>query len=73
MKDRHITIAAAELRKGDLLRLGVSTNYVLVARATEGGGEVHVTVYNGSTPHERPTLHYAPDRQLQLARRDFPA
>ena len=71
--DRHTTIKARELRKGDLLRLGVSTNYVLVASAIQGGGEVHVTVYNGSTPNDRPTLHYAPDQELQLARRDFPA
>ena len=70
----HITVKAGELRKGDLLRLGVSTNYVLVASAVlGGGGQVHVTVYNGSTPYDHPTLHYAPARQLQLARRDFPA
>jgi hypothetical protein len=70
---RHTTVKARELRKGDLLRLGVSTSYVLVASAVQGGGEVHVTVYNGTTPYDQPTLHYAPGQELQLARRDFPA
>ncbi len=63
----HQDIPAGDLRNGHLLRLGVSTNYVKVASTEIRGGQVDVTIYNGSTPYPRPTLHYRADETVQVS------
>lgn len=70
----HTTIPARELRKGDLLRIGVSTNYVLVADATEAAGQIKVTIYNGEIPNDEPTLSFPADQEVALSAigRDLP-
>jgi hypothetical protein len=67
-----INVTASELRKGDLLRMGVSENYVLVAGTTTRNGKIHVTICNGSVANDYPTFAYEPIEPLQLSRRDLP-
>ncbi len=70
---KHLTVKAADLRRGDLLRLGDSTNYVLVASAElNTDGYVAVTLYHGSEPEPggHPTLVYRAETPLSLSMRD---
>jgi hypothetical protein len=69
MTIRHQTVKGRELRKGDLMRLGFSTNYVLVADATTISGLTRVTVYNGDVPAPNWTLSFDPEEPLSLAAR----
>jgi hypothetical protein len=59
--------AAGELRARHLVRLGVSTNYVLVSEACLRDGEVAVTIYNGDQPCDQPHLFFAPDELVHLS------
>lgn len=69
----HTTIKAADLRNGDVLRLGKSDNYVLVSSTEKRAGRVHVTIYNGSVPQPAPFRSYAAAEDVQVSRRNFPA
>ncbi|WP_019629637.1 hypothetical protein [Actinomadura atramentaria] len=55
---------AWKLRRGDLLRVGVSTNFVLVRRATVVGRRVVVEKYHGLA-----TTWYEADADVQLSAR----
>jgi hypothetical protein len=67
MKPIMIPIPAAGLLDGHLVRIGSSTNYVLVAAANEIEGKIAVTIYNGDTPQDRPNLHLEPDEVVHLS------
>ncbi len=70
----HIAIPDSDLRDGDLMRLGGSTNYVLVADAQTVNGQISVTIYNGTVPNENgPTLTYDRSETVHLSMRDAPA
>jgi hypothetical protein len=71
---RHIETTAGDLRHGDVLRVARSTNYVLVHSATTTGDDhVDVTVYDGTTPAEKPTLRFKDTDLVQLAMRNMRA
>ncbi len=59
-------IPAGELHARHLVRLGVSTHYVLVAEACLRDGKVAVTTYNGDQPGDKPHLFFAPDELVYL-------
>lgn len=65
------TVTAGELRNGDLLRLGTSENFVLIADAQTDGEDVALTIYNGPVPNKYgPTLRYLRSKPLELSMRD---
>jgi hypothetical protein len=63
---KHQTIQATDLRPGDRVRLGSSTNYVAAAETRD---VVAVTVFNGDRPAAVPTPHLAPGMTVELAGR----
>jgi hypothetical protein len=65
----HMTITASELRDGDLLHIGSSTNYVLVAHAElDAHKTIAVTTYDGNdVVHDKPFLHFYPWEQVELS------
>lgn len=66
----HDEVDATDLRDGDLMRIGPSTNYVLVADAQTGSdGRIDVTIYNGSEPNDAPTLRLDPHAKVSLSMR----
>lgn len=58
-------LPAWALLNGDLLELGSDT-YVLVAGVSTVSGRTDVTIYNGATPNERPTLRYKAGDRLTI-------
>lgn len=73
MRVQHQPVKASDLRDGDLMRIGSSTNYVLVADAPIVNGKVAVTIYNGETPNDFPTLSFEPGNTVHLSMRNAPA
>ena len=69
---KTITVKASELKQGDLVHVG-GESYVLVAGTTLRDGKVQVTIYNGTTPHDKPTYSHKPGLDIHLARRNCPA
>lgn len=70
--NKHITIKAADLREGDLMRLGSSTNYVLISSAGVVGRRVLLTTYSGDDPQlDGPVFGREPDEDIELAARDL--
>lgn len=69
----HQKIPARDLRDGDLMRCGVGNSYVLVADATEEGGRIVVTIYDGVTPKQEPTYRFEPDKIVSLTGRNLRA
>lgn len=68
MAMRHITIKASELGEGDLMRIGSSTNYVLVYSAKEVDSRIAVTIYSGDEPNPNgATLHLKPSDTASLS------
>lgn len=65
------TIPAAELRAGDLLRCGTSTNYVLLCEVTLEDDTVRAMVH-GVRGQCHPDTIGAPDRVVYVGRRGFP-
>jgi hypothetical protein len=67
-KLNHVTeIVAAQLREGHLVRVGLSSNYVLVAVAAEHAGRIEVTLYNGARPQARPSMFFKPGDLVHLS------
>lgn len=66
---RHITIKARDLGNGHLVRLGASTNYVLVYDAAEFAKQIYVTIYSdNNVPNpDGPTLQFDPDADVSLS------
>lgn len=58
-------LPAWALLDGDLLELGSDT-YVLVARAATASSQTEVTIYNGVTPNDRPTLRYPAGKRVTI-------
>lgn len=70
MPIRHQTIKARDLRAGDLMRLGSSTNYVLISSATMLGDRVSLTRYNGNDPElDGPSFTRGADEDVDLSGR----
>lgn len=69
MPVKHQPVKARDLRDGDLMRIGSSTNYVLVADAQPIDGCTWVTIYDGETPHTKPTLLFLADDTVYLSMR----
>ena len=67
----HTPVKATDLRPGDVIRIGRSENYVIVASAGESGGRVHVTIYDGCTAGDGPYRSFAPGDDVQLSRRGY--
>lgn len=66
----HQTVTATDLRDGDLMRLGDSTNYVLIADAQPANGRIALTIYDGTEPNANgPTLHLDPNATVSLSMR----
>jgi hypothetical protein len=64
-------VNARDLRTGDLMRVGVSTNYVLVAKVERVAGGVSVTLYDGNgQPQNTPYKTFRPNAQIALSMRD---
>lgn len=67
----HVNTTAADLRNGDLLRIGSSTNYVLIYDAQPDGNKIAVTIYNGTVPNSNgATLRFEPKTPVALSMRD---
>lgn len=65
-------IDARDLRRGDLMRCGAGTTYVLIARAWIGAdGRVKGTIYHGASYASAPTVDLAPDAKVALTGRDL--
>ena len=63
-------IAAGELRAGDMLRLGVSTGYVLLCNvATGDDGKVQTTIHSHGVGPCRPWTFNDPARVVHVGRR----
>jgi hypothetical protein len=68
----HFAVPVRDLRDGDLMRIGSSTTYVLVAHAVPcTDGTVVVTIYDGDMPAEGPTLRFSDDIEVTLRARDL--
>ncbi|MDG4792108.1 hypothetical protein O7626_40550 [Micromonospora sp. WMMD1102] len=68
---QHQPVPASDLRDGDLMRVGSSTNYVLVADAQPVNDLIVVTIYNGQVSNSNgATLRFAPDDTVFLSMRD---
>lgn len=68
MTPRHRTVKAEDLKNGDLMRSGVSTNYVLVADASAvETGLIAVTLYNGDVRCDAPTFYLKPETEGSLS------
>jgi len=69
----HEIVKAADLREGDLIRIGISTNYILAAEVTESAGEIEVFAYDGDKPADKtygPSLRFRPGDDVALSMRD---
>ncbi len=70
MAIKHTDIAARDLTDGDVLRIGSSTNYVLVHSAEHSPSGVDVTVYNGDVPNpDGATLNFDAAERVSLSMR----
>ncbi|MEV0214396.1 hypothetical protein [Micromonospora sp. NPDC050695] len=67
----HIPTTASDLRNGDLLRIGSSTNYVLIYDAQPADDKIAVTIYSGTVPNSNgATLRFEPTAQVDLSMRN---
>ncbi len=69
MPVKHREIQALYLADGDLMRIGSSTNYVLVHSAVLTARGVAVTIYNGDEPADRPAMTLDPSEMVSLSMR----
>jgi tRNA A37 threonylcarbamoyladenosine synthetase subunit TsaC/SUA5/YrdC len=67
----HQTIAARELREGDLMQIGTGTTYVLVADAERTEAGIVVTLYDGNgVPDDGPYKTFPPSTKVRLSMRN---
>jgi hypothetical protein len=67
-RPRHKPVKASQLRSGDLMRCGVSTNYVKVANVKGTlDGRMAVTIYNGAIANANPYQTFGQEDEVSLS------
>lgn len=68
MDERHRPVKASELKDGDIMRIGVSTGYVLITAATElPDGRIAVFIDKGEVANTEPNYRYDPEHVVHLS------
>ena len=68
----HTAVKASDLRPGDVIRIGVSENYILAYEITRAGDEIAVWAEGASQrPEWGPSLRFKASDKAFVSRRDY--